>query len=644
MKNILLYLLILLSTPLPGVAQLSTTNKKAIKYFEESGYYMNRRQYPEAVDVLLQAVDKDEDFYEAYIRLGSCYRILSANDRAEEAFKKAISSGPEAKVLTAYFELGEVQFLQGKYKLAAENLNTYIEKAGQGHRYYKDALRLLENARYAADKVNDPLPFDPVMVSGGVNAFPMQYFPVLTADGKNLIYTGRRGSNWTDDENIYISSLTNDSTWSDPASISPFINSDENEGTCTISANGRMLIFTACKGRKTLGSCDLFVSYKTGDNWSQPENMGSAINSGAWESQPTLSADGRTLYFVSNRYGGRGGYDIWVSYLNQEDEWTKAVNLGSGINTADDEVSPFIHVNGRTLFFSSKGYKGFGGFDIYYSERAPDGWTTPENLGYPINTHDDQVSMFVTTDGKKAFYSLDEKRTGRIVGSKIFTFDVPDEITLITESNLVVGKVFDAKTKQYLEANVELIDLTIDSLVAKVKSDPVSGEYMMVVNQGRKYALYVDKQGYLFKSLSFDYAQEAENNTATIDIPLSPIESGYITQLNNIFFAYDKYALEEESKTELNKVVKFLNTNPEIQVEISGHTDDRGTATYNQELSLKRAESVYKYLVQNGISEKRISYKGYGQSNPIASNETEEGQAQNRRIEFKILSTDFFSP
>ena len=386
-----------------------------------------------------------------------------------------------------------------------------------------------------------------------------------------------------------------------------------------------------------MGSCDLFVSYKTGDAWSQPENLGSAINSGAWESQPTLSADGRTLYFVSNRHDGRGGYDIWVSYLDQENQWTKAVNLGSAINTPDDEVSPFIHVNGRTLFFSSKGYKGFGGFDIYYSERSPEGWTEPENLGYPINTHDDQVSLFVTTDGKKAFYSLDEKRTGRIVGSKIFTFNVPDEITLITESNLVVGKVFDAKTKDYLEADVELIDLTTDSLVAKVKSDPISGDYMMVINQGRKYALYVDKQGYLFKSLSFDYAQEAENNTATIDIPLQPIETGSITRLNNIFFAFDKYALEEESKTELTKVIRFLQTNPSVKIEIGGHTDDRGTANYNQELSLKRAESVYNYLVQNEIEANRLSYKGYGQEKPVADNETEEGQAQNRRIEFKIV-------
>jgi len=636
-KSFLVLFTILLFLPLLVTAQLSTNSKKALKYFQESTLLMNRRQYPEAVQVLLEAVNKDEDFYEAYVRLGNCFRILSDNERAEIAFTKAIASAPEHKVITTYFELGEVQFLQGKYQEAIESLEAYISKGGQGHRYYQDAVNILENARYAAKHVKDPLPINPRLVQGGVNAFPMQYFPVLTADGRHLIYTGRKGSDWQDDENIYISTLQPDSTWSAPASLSPAINSSFNEGTCTISADGRMIIFTSCLGRETVGSCDLFVSYKTGDRWSKPENMGRSINTGAWESQPTLSADGRTLYFVSNRRAGKGGYDIWVSYLDQEEKWTSAINMGSGINTPDDEVSPFIHVNGRTLFFASKGYQGFGGFDIYYSERSSNEWSEPENMGFPINTHDDQVSLFVTTDGKRAFYSLDEKKDGRITGSKIFTFDVPPEITLITESNLVVGKVFDAKTKKLLEANVELIDLTTDSLVAKVKSDPVSGEYMMVVNQGRQYALYVDKQGYLFKSFSFDYAQEAKNNTATIDIALQPIETGSITRLNNIFFAFDKYELQDQSKTELNKVVKFLQTNPEVKVEISGHTDNQGSAAYNQELSEKRAASVYKYLVENDVPEKQLSYKGYGQEQPVASNETEAGQAKNRRIEFKIL-------
>ena len=618
-------------------AQLSTRSKRAKKFYQESSHLINRRQYPEAIQVLKRAVDKDENFYEAHLRLGSIYKILNYYPESADHYEKVIALAP-GKYKNAYFELGEVYFLQGKYQEAAENMQLFLQGSiNKDEKIREKASKILESAEYAAEKIKEPLDFDPKPLSDVVNQFPLQYFPVLTADDQSIIYTRRTGSSAMHDEDIYISKKNDEGNWSDPRSISNKINTQFNEGTCTISADGRTIIFTSCQGRKTFGSCDLFVSYKTGDQWSIPENLGDNINSRAWESQPSLSADGRTLYFISNRPGGQGGRDIWVSYKDGNNEWSEAVNLGKAINTNADEVSPFIHVNGKTLFFASKGYKGFGGFDLYFSEKENNTWKKPENLGFPINTHEDQVSLFITSGGNKAYYALDSRQGGMLVSSKLYSFNLPEEIQPSVQSNYVTGRIFDAETKEYLSAEVELYDIESDSLASKVNSDKVSGEYMIIINEGSEYALYVNKKGYLFKSLSFDYSNEGQPEPVKIDIPLDPIKKGTVTTLKNIFFEVDSYQLKEKSITELNKVVQFLNNNPEVAIEIEGHTDNTGTADYNMELSLKRARSVYDFLVKSGIDEERISYKGYGQTQPKVPNDSEQNKSLNRRIEFKIL-------
>lgn len=636
MKRIFLLLLLVLSV-ITTNAQLSTSSKKAEKLYKETDFMLHRRMYPEAIEKLKEALDKDEDFYEAHLRIASCYKILNYYAEAQSHYEKAIAIAPE-KMLNTFYNLAEALYLQGKYPKALDNINQFLSKITPQHRNYTQANDLLENIEFAVEMIKDPLDFTPEPMNETVNHFALQYFPVLTADQKSIIYTGRVGSSAQHDEDIYISRKNQNDEWSIPASISENINSRFNEGTCTISADGRMLIFTSCLGRKTYGSCDLFVSYKTGDQWSRPENLGSNINSRAWESQPSLSADGRTLYFISNRPGGIGQRDIWVSYLHQNGEWSKAVNLGSEINTSRDEVSPFIHVNGKTLFFSSKGYPSMGGFDLYYAEKmSSNDWTKPKNLGYPINTHEDQVSLFITPDAKKAYYSVDARQEGLLVSSKIYAFDLPPEIKISSKSNFVAGQVYDRKSKDFLEASVELFDLQKDSLVSMVNSDPVNGEYMMVLNEGANYALYVNKQGYLFKSLSFDYEESANPEPLHIDIPLDPIEKGSVTTLKNIFFDLDKYELKEQSITELRKVAEFLKNNKEVEVEISGHTDDTGTEAYNMELSKNRAKAVYDFLVESQINPQRLSYQGFGQNKPLVPNDSEKNRSLNRRIEFEIL-------
>jgi outer membrane protein OmpA-like peptidoglycan-associated protein len=346
------------------------------------------------------------------------------------------------------------------------------------------------------------------------------------------------------------------------------------------------------------------------------------------------------LYFVSERPGGRGKRDIWVSGINEKGEWEQAENLGPVINTAEDDVSPFIHVNGQTLYYASKGRLGFGGYDLYSSELRDGSWMEPVNLGYPINTPEDQVSLFVTTDGKKAYYSLDSWTLEGTPTSMIYYFNMPEKITVANRSSYVTGKVMDAETGDPLKAGIELMDVNENRLISKVSSDSLYGEYTIVLTEGSDYALYVEKPGYVFESRHFTTPAGSDFEPVEMDFYLKKIRTGASTVLNNLFFDVDKYELKERSITELQRIIGYLNTNPDLRIEISGHTDNTGSAAYNMELSVKRAEAVYQYLVDQGIDPSRLTYKGYGQTEPAFPNDTEENRSRNRRIEFSISGTE----
>ncbi len=618
-----------------GYAQYHSKSKKAIKYFERSGELLRTRNYSQAVDYLKMAIEKDPGFAEAHLRLGTNYLALGDMDKAKGYLESAVALIPDdPKTVGAYFALGEMNFQQGNYQKAEELINKFYSFNPPAQQR-KAADRLLNSTKFALEQLENPLPFEPRALPENVNEFGLQYFPVLTADQNTLIFTRREARDPQYDEDMVISYKESDGSWSQPESISEVINSKFNEGTCAISANGRTIIFTSCSGRKTMGSCDLYVSYKHGDEWTKPENMGTAINSRDWESQPTLSADGRTLYFVSDRHGGFGKRDIWKSSW-VEDSWTKAVNLGPAVNTPEEEVSPFIHVNGQTLFFSSRGYPGMGGYDIFYTELSPRGWSQPKNLGYPINTHDDQVSLFITADGEKGYYSYEQKNQ-QSYRSLLYEFDVPEAIKIKQKSNYISGKVLDVDSRTPLAARVELFDIQADSLRSVVQSDSLSGDYMQILTEGSEYALYVSSPGYLFESLSFDYQESRDREPLHRDVYLKPLKKGLAATLNNIFFDVDKYEIKDKSITELNKTARFLRDNPQLRVEISGHTDNSGETAHNQQLSLNRAKAVYQYLLQSGIERDRMRFRGYGAEAPVAPNDTEANRQLNRRIEFKIL-------
>lgn len=612
-------------------SKLSTNKKKAAELYYQADNYMVKGQYTLAFDLLKQATDKDDEFYEAFFRMGIIDKARGNVDTAEEYLLKTLELNPGNA--GANFELGELYIQIGKYEKSKIYTQAYLDLNPRNSKRKSEAKRFLENADYAIENIKRGLEINPRPLNETVNQFAMQYFPVVTADQQYLIYTRRFGTTLNHDEDLVISKKE-DGDWGDPVSISQNINSEVNEGTCTISADGRTLIFTSCYGRRGFGSCDLFITYKIGTQWTEPINLGANVNSSSWDSQPSLSADGRTLFFISNRNGGIGKRDIWMTTLNDNDIWSKPENLGPTINTVEDEVSPFIHPNNQTLYFASNGRKGFGGFDIYYSQKEADNWNTPKNLGYPINTGDDQVSLFITADGKKGYYSHENLGNSNVKGL-LYEFDFPEELQLEKKATYVKGKVFDKSTNQPLKAKLELYDVEEDERISMVSSDSVSGEYLTVLPEGTKYAFYVNKEGYLFKSIFFDHKKD--NKPLELDIPLERITVGITTTLENVFFDFDKYELKPESKTELNKVVQFLKSNSNLRIEIGGFTDNQGAAAYNMDLSVNRAKSVYDYLIQNGIEPSQISYKGYGQSQPVASNENEAGRAKNRRIEFRVI-------
>lgn len=618
---------------------LATKSKRAIELYTEADNFRVRGQFSQAIGLLNEAIKKDNEFVEAYYRLGIIYMTVKDFPQAIRNLEKGLNLTDDIrKQKIFWYDLGESYFTTGEYDKAEEILSQYLKAEIQNKPKIERARLLMSNIRFARDNRDNASAYKLKPLSDTVNAFVMQYFPVLTADQQQLIFTRRMGGGPSDDEDLVISRKSAKGRWTEPESVSRNINSDLNEGTSTISADGRKLIFTSCVGRQGYGSCDLYESIRTGDEWTKPRNLGPNVNSAEWESQPSLSADGRTLYFVSDRRGGVGRRDIWVSYLNANGDWSRAKNAGRPVNTMYDEISPFIHVNNRALYFASNGLVGFGGYDIFFSEKDSSGaWTGPKNIGSPINNHEDQFSLFITSDGKKGYYSHEEVKDAGYTVSRIFEIEIPEENRIRYSSNYVKGIVRDKQTRQPLPAIIELINLETKETESLVSSDSISGAYLIVLTQGAEYALYVNKKDYLFQSLNFNYSARKDYEPIILDIELERATEGTTSVLQNIFFDVDKYDLKDKSITELDKILRFLKENPSFNVEIGGHTDNVGSEAYNLQLSDRRAQSVYNYLIDNGIDSRRLTPKGYGSTRPLADNTTESGRQRNRRIEFKLL-------
>lgn len=637
LRRLILFFLAIYVIDAQAQTQLSTKSKKAIELYTQADNFRVRGQYEEAISLLTQSLAKDKNFVEAYFRRGLTYFSIKQYPKAIADYEYGLGLTTDIRRQRDFwYNLGELYLLTGEYEKAMKVLSSYVNSDPQNKPKTERATVLFKSAEFALNNKGSKS-YEQKPLSDTVNRFVMQYFPVLTADQRQLIFTRRVGNGPNDDEDLMVSRKDDQGRWMIPESISKNINTPLNEGTCTISADGRRLIFTSCSGRDGIGSCDLYESIKEGDVWTKPRNLGRNVNTNEWESQPSLSADGRTLYFVSDRRSGLGRRDIWISTLDETGTWTRAINAGDKINSPFDEISPFIHANDKTLYFASNGLPGFGGYDVFYSERDSGGWELPKNFGGIINDNGDQYSFFVTADGQKGYYSHEETLESGHSRSKIYEIRIPEENQLKFRSNYVKGIITDKVNKAPLGAKIELINIERNARVSLVESDSVSGEYLMVLTQGAEYALYVNKPGYLFKSFNFNYSEVKNFEPIIINIELEKATAGSMVVLNNIFFDVDKFDVKPKSLPELQKVIKFLQENPKIRVEVSGHTDNSGAADYNKQLSQKRALAVHDYLTHMGIEKNRIIPYGYGPDKPVASNETEEGRRQNRRIEFRLI-------
>lgn len=653
LKIYIMLLFLALLTAVQG-QEYSTQNKKAIKLYERAMETLYQGKNDAAINGLEQALQEDDGFLEAHLVLADLMSNIDLasmkengepsrhyRDEAKRHYRAVVESKRDF-FAPAWVNLGKLELYDRNYDEAIKCFETYLELDKRESETELDAKRGLKIARFRKEALAHPVPFNPQNLGAAVNSRDDEYLPSLTADGQTLVFTRRfprkatTTANTKEEEDLYVSTLNN-GQWSRAERMPEPVNSTDNEGAQCISQDGRIMFYTACNRNDGGGRCDLYMCVNKSGRWSKPRNLGSAVNSGAWEGQPTFSIDGRTLYFVSNRKGGHGGMDIWKTTFDGG-QWTAPENLGPEINTEFDEMSPFIHFDDHTLYFSSNRPEGMGGMDLFVAKRDDNGrWTQPTNLGYPINTEGDDNNLIVSADGRTAIFA--SQRDGGQGKMDLYSFELPVE-SRPTVAICFKGRVSNAKDGQPVASDIRIIDLANGTTVANTSSDGKNGLYIVSLPAGKDYAFHVTANGFLFHSQNVEKNNENGNEQwqpVTVDIALHPIESGERIALRNVFFETGRWEILPESEYELAKVVDLLTKNPTLKIELGGHTDNVGRPEANQRLSEQRAKAVYDYLINKGIPSNRLSYKGYGETQPVATNDTDEGRRENRRTEIKVL-------
>jgi outer membrane protein OmpA-like peptidoglycan-associated protein/tetratricopeptide (TPR) repeat protein len=591
--------------------------------------------YISSVKMINESLKIDPKFVDAYLSLGGIYAEMKNYTTSVSNFEKAFSLDT---VYTKDFYLPYSISLAGcgRFTDALNAVNHFLSNPKLNDRSIKAAEFRKKTYQFAIDYAqthpDKNYVFAPENLGDSINTSDLEYFPSLTIDGKKLVFTKRIANK----ESFYESDRVN-GVWRKAFPLVGKINSpDFNVGAQNISQDGEWLVFTGCNFPEGEGSCDIYISYLTKNGWSEPQNLGRNVNTEFWESTPSLSPDKRDLYFSSNRPGGYGGKDIWVCHRTETGRWSQPENLGPDINTSGDESTPFIHADNQTLYFNSTGLPGYSEKpDLFVTRKQPDGkWSKPENLGYPINTIDDEGSMIVAADGKTAYYSSDKIDTKG--GLDIYTFELREDLRP-SKTLWAKGKVYDNKTKAGLPSTVVLTDVNTRQIVSKLQTDE-DGNYLITLPVGKDYAFNVHRKGYLFYSQNYNMKNISSDSVFNVDIPLEPIEANAKVILKNVFFDTKKTDLKPESITELDNVVRLMNENPNMKILISGFTDNVGKPADNLKLSTGRAVAVVNYLVTKGINNNRLSFKGFGEAKPIATNDTEEGRALNRRTELTVVS------
>jgi outer membrane protein OmpA-like peptidoglycan-associated protein/Tol biopolymer transport system component len=501
-----------------------------------------------------------------------------------------------------------------------------------------------------------------------INSQYPEYSPAITADEETMILTARRdnstgGKKDADAgyyEDLYISTKTN-GKWMPSKLLSKHVNTEAHDASAGLSPDGSKLFVYRHSGKD---GGDLYETTLFGADWEPPAHMNKNINTKFHESSVSLTFDGRRIYFVSDKSGGFGDRDIYYSDMDVKGEWGLAKNVGPEINTKYGEEGVFMHPDGKSMYFSSQGHDNMGGYDIFVSTFENGKWGKPVNLGYPINGPDDDVFFVVSGSGNRAYFS--SSKQGGYGDKDIYkiTFLGPEKEPLLsTEDQLLAmvanpisnlkteaaveiktakltilkGVITDAKTNAVLEAMIDLIDNDKNEVLATFKSNSATGKYLVTLPSGKNYGIAVKRDGYLFHSENFNLPDDADYQEFNKDVALKKIEVGSTIVLRNIFFDFDKATIRPESANELDRLIKLLNDNPTLKIELGSHTDSKGSDDYNWKLSDSRSKSVVEYLIGKGISAGRLVAKGYGETKPIDTNDNDAGRQNNRRTEFKIL-------
>lgn len=631
MKKILLFVAIMTAINTYVVSQNIVLRSPAEIALTKAKELLDGEKYEEAVKKLEEVLASDPNNMEAQFYLGSVYQALGQNQKSIDFFLKAKES---MKIALADYS-GGTNEMRNRHELQYQQ------------RYADEQVSLSKSVNAMKE---------PEKLSSIVNGPFGDYGPIINPTGTRLYFTSRRPDSGQrsllsskkkgilesksktelaepieSDEDSYYTDREG-ATWSAPTKLPEPLNTDNNEGVDCFTADNQLMLFTACGLEDGVGSCDLYISSLEGDRWQTPKNMGNVVNSVDWDGQSTISYDGTKIFFISVRDEGYGGSDIYMVERNIFGDWGPPVNLGGIVNTPFNEYSPFISQDGKTLYFSSNAHPGFGGLDIFKTVYENGKWSVPVNLGKPLNTSKDDKFFTIGGSGEVGYFSSD--RDGK--GMDIYQIEIPEEMRP-QPTIVITGTVTNAKTNELVGGFVMVEDMDTGELIAVNKSNSVTGKYMVVLPGGRNYSVSANKEGFFFYSQSFEVPKKIQYQEIVKDITLKPIEKGTKVVINNIFFETGKATLTPQSYLELDKAIDLLRTNPTMVIEVGGHTDNTGDDATNMKLSHDRARAVREYMVGKGIGAEKIQAKGYGESNPIASNETDEGKRANRRTEFIIL-------
>ncbi len=661
--------------------QASEVQDVQLKFFVNKNHYLpngiNELQgagqdgFQAALAEYLQANTFNSNCALLNFRIAVCYYNISAQKLMGLAYvQKAVKLVPTVDPMAQYY-LGRLLHLQAQWDDAITAYRAYLATLNGNPTDNRDKIadmnRKIQECINGKELQKNPQRVFIDNLGPTVNTSDPEYTPLITADESEMLFTSRRANSTgglKDEDGQFFEDLYQTNyvagKWTPPVNLGKPVNTNDHDATAGLSPDGQKLYVY----RPTHGG-DLYESELKGSVWTEPERMNKNINSDGHESSVSVSFDGKKLYYISDKDGGVGNRDIWVSEMDPKGKWGVSTNIGAPINTIYGEEGVFIHPDGKTIYFSSQGHNSMGGYDIFKSEFKDGKWGEPVNLGWPINGPDDDVFFVISANGKHGYYASNKSDgQGEKDIYKITFLGDEKPLALSSEDNLLAGiaqpvktveaakpveiktanvtilkgTVTDMATKLPLGAQIEIVDNELNTTIATFTANSSTGKYLVSLPSGKNYGIAVKMDGYLFHSENFDIPIVAQYQEVTKDVELEKIAVGSTIVLRNVFFDFDKSTLKPESNTELDRLVKILQDNPTMRIELSGHTDNKGSDDYNQKLSESRAKACVDYLVSKGIAANRLEYKGYGETKPIDTNDTDEGRANNRRTEIKIIS------